>query len=59
MQESRDNAYTLALVAGLGMDVAILPNVFVRGEWEYAYFTPVKGITSSVNTARVGLGIRF
>ena len=59
VQESRDNAYTLGIVGGLGMDVAILPNVFVRGEWEYVYFTPVKGITSSVNTARVGLGIRF
>lgn len=58
-QQSQDNAYTLALVAGLGMDVAVLPNVFVRGEWEFAYFTPVAGMAANVNSARVGLGIRF
>jgi opacity protein-like surface antigen len=57
--ESRDNAYTLGLVAGLGIDVALLPNVFLRGEWEYAYFTPVKFTASSVNTARVGIAVRF
>jgi outer membrane immunogenic protein len=56
---SQDNAYALGFVGGLGIDIAILPNVFVRGEWEYAYFTPVKHIASSVNTARVGIGVRF
>ena len=57
--ESRNNAYTLGLVAGLGIDVAILPHVFLRGEWEYAYFTPLKSTASSVNTARVGIAVRF
>ncbi|MEJ2375410.1 MAG: outer membrane beta-barrel protein [Pseudolabrys sp.] len=56
---SHDNAYALAFVGGLGIDVALMPHVFLRGEWEYAYFTPVSSTPSSVNTARVGLGIRF
>jgi outer membrane immunogenic protein len=56
---SQDNAYALGFVGGLGIDVALLPNVFLRAEWEYAYFTPVKHTSSGVNTARVGLGIRF
>ncbi len=56
---SRDNAYALALVGGLGIDVALLPNVFLRAEWEYAYFTPVGHTASGVNTGRVGLGVRF
>jgi outer membrane immunogenic protein len=58
-QASRDNAYALGFVGGLGIDIAILPHVFLRGEWEYAYFTPVKHIASSVNTARVGVAVRF
>lgn len=56
---SRDNAYALGFVAGLGIDISLLPNVFLRAEWEYAYFTPESSTTSSVNTGRVGLGVRF
>ncbi len=41
------------------MDVALLPNVFVRGEWEYIAFAPVGGIRSNINTGRVGLGVKF
>ncbi len=41
------------------MDVTLLPNVVLRGEWEFAYFTPVKYTASSVNTARVGIAVRF
>ena len=41
------------------MDVALLPNVFLRGEWEYVGFAQVNGIRSSINTGRVGIGMRF
>ena len=56
---SRDNGYTAGFTTGLGIDVAILPNVFVRAEYEYVLFAPIGGIRSSVNTARAGVGIRF
>jgi outer membrane immunogenic protein len=58
-EASRNNAYALAFVGGLGIDISILPNVFLRGEWEYAYFTPESSTPSSVNTARVGIAVRF
>jgi outer membrane immunogenic protein len=60
--ETRSNGKDNAIVggvAGLGMDVALLPNVFLRGEWEYIAFAPVGGIRSSINTGRVGLGVKF
>jgi opacity protein-like surface antigen len=57
--DSRDNAYTAGLVAGLGIDVLLLPNVFLRGEWEYVAFSSVGGIRSQVSTGRVGIGVRF
>lgn len=56
---SRDNAYAVGFTAGLGLDVAILPNLFVRAEYEYVAFSPLGGIRSSLNTARAGLGLRF
>lgn len=56
---SRDNAYTAGLVAGLGIDVSIMPNVFVRAEYEYVLFAPVGSIRSSLNTGRAGIGVRF
>jgi outer membrane immunogenic protein len=56
---SKGDAYAAGFVAGLGMDVALLPNVFLRGEWEFVAFAPVGGIRANTNTGRVGLGVRF
>ncbi len=36
-----------------------MPNVFLRGEWEYIYWGPVNGIKTSMNTGRVGIAVRF
>ena len=56
---TRDNAYTAGFEGGLGVDVAILPNVFLRAEYEYIMFSPIGSVRASVNTARAGVGIRF
>lgn len=57
--DSKDNAFAAGFLVGLGMDVALLPNVFLRGEWEYIAFGAVNGIRSALNTGRVGVGVRF
>ena len=57
--ESRNNSIVGGFVAGLGMDVALLPNVFLRGEWEFVAFAPVHGLRANINTARVGIGLKF
>jgi outer membrane immunogenic protein len=56
---SKNNAITGGFVVGLGLDVAVLPNVFLRGEWEFVGFAPISGIRASMNTGRVGIGVRF
>lgn len=56
---AKDGAIVGGFVVGLGMDVAITPNVFLRGEWEYVGFAPVSGIRAGVNTGRLGVGLRF
>jgi outer membrane immunogenic protein len=56
---SQNNAMAYGVTAGLGVDVGVLPNVFVRGELEYIYFAPINGIQFSVATGRVGVGLKF
>lgn len=56
---SQDNVIMAGFLAGLGMDVAIMPNVFLRGEWEYIAWGPVNSIKTNLNTGRVGLAVRF
>jgi opacity protein-like surface antigen len=55
----KNDAIVGGFVAGLGMDVALLPNVFLRGEWEYVAFATFGGIRANTNTGRVGLGVKF
>lgn len=57
--DAKNNAVVAGFVTGLGMDVSLLPNVFLRGEWEFVAFAPVNGIRAQINTGRAGLGVRF
>ena len=57
--DAKDNAFAGGFVAGLGMDVLLMPNVFLRGEWEYIAFGTIGGVRTSINVARAGLGLRF
>jgi outer membrane immunogenic protein len=57
--KGKDNAYDGGFDGGVGIDVAVLPNVFVRGEWEYIAWAPLNGIRSNTSTFRAGLGVRF
>ncbi len=57
--DAKNNAFVAGIDVGVGMDVALLPNVFLRGEWEYIAFAGVAGIHSYMNVGRVGLGVRF
>jgi len=56
---SQNNALAYGVAAGLGVDIGVLPNVFVRGELEYIYFAPVNGIQFTLSSARVGMGLKF
>src|SRR3569623_1125011 len=49
----------LGFEVGLGVDVALMPNVFLRAEYEYVLFGPIGDIRSGISTARAGVGIRF
>jgi outer membrane immunogenic protein len=57
--ESRKGVFAYGYTAGLGVDVALLPNLFVRAEWEYVQFFPVQDFRIHLGTGRVGVGIKF
>ena len=57
--DRRDGAIAYGYAVGLGVDVAIMPNVFMRAEWEYLQFVPVQDVRLNLNSVRAGLGIKF
>lgn len=57
--DSKNNAFSAGFAGGLGLDVALTPNVFLRAEWEYLTFAAINGIRNSLNNGRVGVGVRF
>jgi opacity protein-like surface antigen len=59
ISESKKNAIVGGFVFGLGMDVALTPNVFLRGEWEVVGFAKLNGLNNTISTGRASLGVRF
>jgi len=57
--DAKNDVIDAGFVMGLGMDVAVMPNVFLRAEWEYIIWAPVNSIKPSLNTGRVGIAVRF
>lgn len=52
----RSNALIYGWSAGLGMDVALTHNIFLRAEYEYIQFSQMK---LNLNNARAGIGVKF
>lgn len=59
LNDPNDNAWAVGLDVGLGIDVALAPNIFLRGEYEYVIFGPIGEIRTQINTARAGIAVRF
>ncbi len=57
--DARTGAFAYGGAAGLGLDAALLPNVFLRAEWEYVQFAPLKGDRIHISTVRTALGLKF
>src|ERR1700683_2603753 len=55
----KDSTWLYGVTAGVGLDIAVAPNYFLRTEYEYVQFQPVSGVTIETNTVRLGGGVRF
>jgi outer membrane immunogenic protein len=57
--ENRYGKFIYGYSAGLGLDVALTSNIFVRGEYEYVQFFGLGGIQYYLNNGRVAVGVKF
>jgi outer membrane immunogenic protein len=57
--EVKNGAFIFGVSVGGGLEIMIMPNVFLRGEYEYVGFSPVWDIKANIQTARAGLGVKF
>jgi outer membrane immunogenic protein len=52
-----DFAYGFA--TGVGIDYAVMQNIFVRAEYEYVQFGQFNDLKTHIHTARIGGGLKF
>ena len=57
--QSQGGVVAYGFTAGLGVEVAVFQNLFVRAEWEFIEFPNISDFRVSVNSARVGVGLKF
>jgi outer membrane immunogenic protein len=57
--DSQPGKFIYGYSAGLGVDVALTRNVFLRAEYEYVQFFGLGGTQLYLNTARLGGGLKF
>ncbi|MEA2993089.1 MAG: outer rane immunogenic protein [Alphaproteobacteria bacterium] len=57
--ESFKGVFAYGYTAGLGVDVALMRSLFLRAEWEWIQFAPIKDTRVHINTARVAVGFKF
>jgi outer membrane immunogenic protein len=55
----KSNALLYGFTVGGGLDWALTPNIFARGEFEFVQFAPFANITAYIVDARVGGGVKF
>jgi opacity protein-like surface antigen len=55
----QNGGFYFGYAAGIGMDVFVMPNVFLRGEWEYVQLPSVKSMSVTMNNLRAAVGMKF
>jgi outer membrane immunogenic protein len=57
--EVKKNVYGYGVTVGGGIDMALTDNLFLRAEYQLIRFADVEGTVATINTARVGAGLKF
>jgi outer membrane immunogenic protein len=55
----QSNLLLWGFAVGAGLDWALTPNIFLRGEFDFDQFAPVSNISLALITGRVGVGVKF
>jgi outer membrane immunogenic protein len=56
---SKTGDFAYGFATGLGVDVALMQNIFVRAEYEYVQFGQFNDLKTHIHTARIGGGFKF
>jgi opacity protein-like surface antigen len=57
MYDTANGHFIYGYSGGLGIDMMLFANLFVRAEWEYMRFTAP--VDTTINTVRAGIGYKF
>jgi outer membrane immunogenic protein len=57
--DAKNGAFLFGWALGGGVEVMVMPKVFLRAEYELISFNPIWGISAQIQTGRVGLGFKF
>jgi outer membrane immunogenic protein len=57
--QAQGGVIAFGFTAGLGVEIALMQNLFVRAEWEFIEFPNIADFRVSANSARVGVGLKF
>jgi outer membrane immunogenic protein len=57
--QAQSGLIAYGFTVGLGVDVALVQNLFVRAEWEFIQFPNIDDFRVSTNSARLALGLKF
>jgi outer membrane immunogenic protein len=57
--QSQDGVIAYGFTAGLGIEVALLQNVFARAEWEFIEFPNINDFRVEMNSMRAAVGLKF
>jgi outer membrane immunogenic protein len=55
----QNGAFFFGYTGGIGMDVFVMPNMFLRAEWEYVQIPNVKSMSVNLNSFRAAVGLKF
>lgn len=59
LENRRRGVMSVGLAGGVGVDVSITRNLFLRAEWQYIHFRDFAGVQASVNNVRAAAGLKF
>lgn len=57
--ETKSNAVIYGWSLSGGLDIMLMPCLFMRAEFEFVNFQPIWNINSSISTGRLGIGYKF
>lgn len=57
--DNRDGMIVYGFTAGLGIEAAVMRNLFVRAEWEFIQFPNVSDFRVEANSVRAAVGMKF